>query len=167
MEPPLYLAHYWSRSLWDYIQKIERGRPRRGVRSRSVRDLLKREAACEPDDKTRVDSARKDFLRSFGNVLKMFKDKPLSVPFIEKFIGSVGGTEDAVLCTERLRALLYRLATGYTLSPGQYCEQVRDSPVCSKPQTEHVQHVWPFAWVEFIKSCKHSLDEDELFVQGE
>lgn len=113
--PPLYLAHYWSRSLSEYVQKIGRGRPRNGVPKRTIIDLINRERVCQPDPMEHVLPVRRKAVGSFSDILSSIEPLELDMKTVSEFIQSLNQTEDSILCTERVATLLHQVAHGSTL----------------------------------------------------
>jgi hypothetical protein len=69
-ENDIVLVHYWSGSLFDYVRKVARGRPRRTREKRPIFELLLREFLCTPHMPERSSLARASLvnaeIRKFG-----------------------------------------------------------------------------------------------------
>lgn len=164
LTPPIYLAHYWSRSLYEYVQKIARGRPRKGVPARALLDLVKREQVCTPDPNTVIDSSRKAVVRGFGDVFAKVGNTPIDTDAARDYLESLEKTDDAELCVQRIRTLVGKMVDGYTLSTPLYCEQNGASKACGKSEGGD-KFGWPFVWSEFLQICDGDIDEDRLFIR--
>lgn len=164
LTPPIYLAHYWSRSVFEYLQKIVRGRPRANVPPRSLIDLIKREQVCIPDRNTSVDSDRVAVVRSLLDSFTVDPVPTLAPTAVQHFLSVLDDTEDQELCLDRIRNLLKKLSFGYTLSTVLYCNSVGESPACTKKSSMTSDFEWPFAWVEYLQDCNTVVDENDVFI---
>ncbi len=162
--PPIYLAHYWSRSLYEYVRKIGRGRPRSGVPSRTLTDLIDRERVCVPDVTSDIDPERREVIRRYVMLLNRVEQPSLSSSTVEQLLENQESNDDSMLCDGRVLALLHHMAKGYTLSTNQYCKQMSASPACSRI-IETKQEPQPFVWMEYIQQCNRELDSNKLFVK--
>lgn len=164
--PPLYLAHYWSRSVYDYLEKIERGRPRAGVPSRTLRDLIEREKVCKADPHTEIKEERKRLVRKYSRIFDELIPAPVfNRHKFSRFVQQLSNTDDSALCQRRTLKLLGYMVDGRELSVERYCQQrTEPTEVCSKERGE--EKSWPFAWIEFISTrCDEEMErEDEMFI---
>lgn len=161
ISPPVYLAHYWSRSLYDYVQKIARGRPRSGVPSRTLSDLIEREKVCIPDLSSIIDLERRKMIRRYSTIFETVEQPSLSSSAVEQLLQVQQSNNDSTLCSGRVVTLLRHMVDGFTISRDEYCKQVGTSPTCSSGDEYQ-----SLLWMEYIQQCDSELDSDKIFVKS-
>jgi hypothetical protein len=79
-ENDIVLVHYWSGSLFDYIRKMARGRPRRAKEKRPLFELLLREFLCTPQFAERSSIVRAKIVETEIRRYGYKCDKSITVP---------------------------------------------------------------------------------------
>ena len=167
LEPPIHLVHYWSRDLSSYLLKIQRGRPRKGIPSRSLEDLFRREELCIPDESLSSSHIRKEYIHKVLSYLPKFTPNYNQIANISFSLQSLqketsNQTDNTIsFCKEHVFNLLRHLANGHDFLDHAYCTG-RSSPACLH-FTKGSPSRWPFPWFEYISSCDEVLPEEDLF----
>lgn len=162
LEAPLHLVHYWSRDLKSYLQKIHRGRPKRGARKRTLGDLFRREAMCKHELANNSALVRNDYVKSILKRVPVMHPihAQLAKPEVAMGTGQTEGP-NVTFCEERVRRLIVELSQGRVFSNAAYCESRNWTKACINFQ-EGKPLRWPFPWSQHIRACYGDREDDHL-----
>lgn len=170
LEPAMHLVHYWSRDLTSYLRKIKRGRPRKTVPARTLKDLFFREEICDPDGVRSSSSIRYEEVKKFLYKVPFIADVKMTLPSVEALLGV--GTEKTLedqkkgehvqLCQENVEIMLNALSEGREFANAKYC-YARNSTACSVLE-EGKPLRWPFPWAEYLTNCDAGMKNEEFFL---
>lgn len=143
---PVYILHYWSRSLSDYLRKVQRGRPRRSIPGRTLHDLFHRESLCQTEPDIGSSSLRIEFIRNIVSRVPLSHLRTLNESLVHVLIQPATNDTKWMFCERRVRILISQLVQGRTFSNDLYCTKMPVSVACVAEQR------WPFPWAEYLSS---------------
>lgn len=162
LEPPLYIVHYWSRDLFNYLRKVHRGRPRKNIPGRSLTDLFIRESLCELEKKQGSQDIRATFLKRFLEKMPFYPAAVNELANVSEAMGRYHSNSSFVFCKRRVSRLIMELRRGKYFSDKNYCSK-STSTTCISSKNE-TKNSWPFPWAEYITSCSEEVEEDSFFM---